>query len=235
MKQLKIFRWKIQIDRQTNQTPQVKDPTVRFLQWGIFSTGTFWAGLALGMYPTGLAQWITSRGAAIQILSDGVIALFTGTLWYATRKMGRTTDETLRHLHRESIANNPPEIEIKDVSLSQTPDGGIPLSVVFFLENIGKSIATIDYCVAGDSYRGGRPTTSKIHNEVGGTKLLKYESLPVTHILQTITTEQLDSRNPTLDPQFEVQVFYHDEEGSQLEATALFRWIFEQKRFVVVP
>ena len=211
MKQLKIFRWNVQIDKrpvgEVTEKPEVIRE-VRVLKWSVFSTFTFGAGLWLGMYPTGLFQWITAREIPIQVLSDVVIAAFTGTLWYATRKMSRTTDETLRHLHREFIANNPPEIEIKEVSLSQAPDGVHPLGVVFFIHNTGKSTATIDYCVAADSYVGGRPPNSKLYHEVKGTKLLKNESLPITHSFNTITTQHLDAREPELDPQFEVQVFY---------------------------
>jgi hypothetical protein len=147
--------------------------------------------------------------------------------------MQQATQGSLDHLRRDFVANNPPVIEIKDAAVSRTPDGSVPPSLTFFLHNTGKSIATIDYCVTADRYRGGKPSIPRLHPEVSGTKLGKYEKLPVSHIFNTITTEQLDSQNPTLNPQFEVQVFYHDEERSFLDETASFRWIFEESRFVV--
>ena len=250
MKLLSIIPWRLRIEKKNKgeltEKPQVKDPTVRFLQWACVSTITFGVGLWLGMTAIGFTVWITQRERTFQMLSEMSTAFFTGTLvvvtavlaWYTFKLWSTTANAVIldqTHRMRVHVAAYPPEIRVESVALSRAPDDSVPLGIVFFLRNVGKTDATIEHCITSDRYRGGRPAVPLLYPEIMGKTIAKYDTLPLNHKCQTITTTQLDSLNPTLNPQFEVTVYYKDGEGSPFTTNATFRWIPQQNEFVSIP
>jgi hypothetical protein len=114
---------------------------------------TYWCG---GIF-------VKENGEAITALATVIMAIFTGTLWWASAEQGRLTQQSIELATKEFIATHRPKLRIR--LLAHKPFViGKPIEFIFAIANVGDSSAMkVSYIV-----RFKMPSTGRDIPEIKG-------------------------------------------------------------------
>ena len=218
--------------------------------FGLLLDGVAWTVLN---WPT-VGAWLALNRDAAEVISGGMVAVFTGALWYSTDKLWTAGGETLAEMREQRrvmddqqkalttmadayrrmlVASHPPVLAIIGAELQVAKDGQTAL-VDFWVHNQGGTAATVRYSVIYDSVPSEkRPGDLRQIRGIKGQTIKAGDSVNYKHTCDEILPADIPAQTvPTLE--LRGLVSYEDEMKNARALDFLMRYNRLSKRFEMV-